>query len=102
MITTDSYNTSLKQIPSLAKISTMPSTSLDTIQKKKNSILTIVDYREREQQLSKLREQMAEIVKEQRATNYARVGRWIENNLSRIVKRESDTFAKKMVANKLK
>ena len=27
---------------------------------------------------------------------------WIENNLSRIVKRESDTFAKKMVANKLK
>ena len=27
---------------------------------------------------------------------------WIENNLSRIVKRESDTFAKKMVADKLK
>ena len=27
---------------------------------------------------------------------------WIENNLSRIVKRESDEFAKKMVANKLK
>ena len=27
---------------------------------------------------------------------------WIENNLSRIVKRESDTFAKKMVTDKLK
>ena len=29
-----------------------------------------------------MREQMAEIVKEQRATNYAKAGRWIENNLS--------------------
>ena len=27
---------------------------------------------------------------------------WIEKNLSRIVKRESDAFAKKMIANKLK
>jgi hypothetical protein len=27
---------------------------------------------------------------------------WIENNLSRIVKRESDRFAKKMIANRLK
>ena len=49
-----------------------------------------------------MREEMAEIVKEQRATNYAKAGRWIENNLSEsYVKSHQDSLSEQQYESKL-
>ena len=46
------------------------------------TVLEIIDYRRNEELLSQMREEQATVNKIQRATKYAEVGRWIENNLS--------------------
>ena len=66
------------------------------------TVLEIIDYRRNEELLSKMREEQATVNKIQRATKYAEVGRWIENNLSdAYVKSHADSVSSQQHESKL-